>query len=127
MREVAFDPFPTLPLHALAAITLNAPAVAVHRRLRRRFAIPVARPAIGLGNVAPYTHFCEFHSDIVAVIALVGYHLLNSTGIYFIGTLGSLLRGHAGHCDTGFDHGLLDCNTVCSRQMKMFIKARSAT
>ena len=51
VREVPLDPLTPLPLQPLASFALNAAPIAKHRSLLRRFPIPVARPAIRLGNV----------------------------------------------------------------------------
>src|SRR3974390_1330258 len=83
MRKVPLDPLTTLPLQTLAAISLNSPPVAIHSLLLNRSTIPVANPAIGFSNVTPHFQFSQFDEHLVAVITLVGHHLLEALRMHF--------------------------------------------
>src|ERR1039457_6474600 len=84
MREVPLDPLAPLPLQPLASLALHAPPIAMHRLLLRLFAVPVARPAIRLGNVRSYFHFGKSNHHIVAVISLVRHNFFHSFRMHFI-------------------------------------------
>ena len=57
MREVPLDPLTTLPLQSLAAIAPYPTPVVIDSLLLRLSAVPVARPAIGFGDITPHFQF----------------------------------------------------------------------
>src|SRR3954469_13731408 len=78
MRKVPLDPLTTLPLQSLAASALNSPPVAINSLLLYLSAVPVATAAIGFGDVTPHFQFCQFDEHVIAVITLIGHHLLDA-------------------------------------------------
>src|ERR1700682_3456920 len=84
MREVPLDPLSPLPLQTLATITLNPPSIAVDRCPLRRLAIPVARATAGLGYISSHPHLSKTKRNLVAVIAIVRHHFLDSVRMHFI-------------------------------------------
>ena len=115
VREVPLDPLAPLPLQPLAACALNTPPITMHRLLLRRFAVPVARPAIRLGNVRSYSHFGKSNHPIVTVISLVRHNFFHTFRMHCILACGRLLRDQASHCHTSFHHGFFHRRRVGGR------------
>src|SRR5260370_38272633 len=95
MSEVPLDPLSPLPLQTLATITLNPPSIAVDRCLLRRLAMPVARATVGLGYISSHFHLSKTKRNLVAVIALVRHHFLDSVRMHFILAFRRLFGDHA--------------------------------
>ena len=82
MREVPFDPLSPLPLQPLAAFPLNAPPIGVDRCLLRRFAFPLALATIGLRDIRSNFQLGKAKRHVIAVIALVRHHFLDSVRMH---------------------------------------------
>src|SRR4051794_13967828 len=81
MPEVAFDLLPSLALHSFAALSADAPPIAIDRFLFRRLALPVAHSAIRFRNVSPHLQCAQPDEDFVAMVPLVRNHFFHSTGV----------------------------------------------
>src|ERR1051325_3585761 len=104
MRKVPVDPLPTLPLQSLAARSLNSPPVAINSLLLDLSAVPVARAAIGFGDVTPHFQFCQFDEHVIAVIPFVANHLLDATGMPSGLAFRRFPLHHLGYCDARLNH-----------------------
>src|SRR5690606_19353696 len=75
--EGTLDQLPALPQQPLATRAANPSAVAVHRVTRFGLAFPVTPAALRLADIAADADLGAGFHHLVAVVALVGDHLLN--------------------------------------------------
>ena len=71
MREGPLQALAAEPEQPQATRATNAPPIAIDRGLRLGLLLPVASPAIGLGDVTPDPHGFEVDERLIAVIPLV--------------------------------------------------------
>src|SRR5262245_7645168 len=81
MGKRPFESLATEPQQAHASWAANAPTIAVHRVARLRVLLPVPSAAIRFGDVAADPHGFEIYKRLIAVIALVADHLLDSLAV----------------------------------------------
>ena len=70
-----FEMFAPPPLPSQPTRAADAPAMGIHRIPGHRLLLPVAPPAIRLGDVRPQIERPQIHQHLIAVIPLVGHRL----------------------------------------------------
>src|SRR5688572_10054929 len=81
MGEGSFQSLTAEAQQAQAPRTVNAPAIAVHGVTGLGVLLPVPSATIGFGDVTADAHGFEVHERLIAVIALVAYHLVDAVAI----------------------------------------------
>ena len=72
-----FEMFAPPPLQSQPTRAADAPAIGIHRIPGHRLLLPVAPPAIRFGDVRPQIERPQIHQHLIAVIPLVGHHLVD--------------------------------------------------
>jgi hypothetical protein len=81
MREGPSQAFAAGPQQTQASRPADAATIPIDRRPRLGLFLPVAAPAIGFGDVAPYADGFEIDERLIAVIPLVADDLLQAVAL----------------------------------------------